>query len=93
MTKYWKGLLFVVLTLFLSCTEGGQTGQKVTQLIEAEKIEKLTLRLGPDAKTRVYKVTEVKLEDQFLVVAKEYINLSDLKIMKVKGKELELIMD
>lgn len=93
MTKYWKVLSVVALTLMISCTEGGQTGQKVTQLIESEKIEKINLYLGSDSKVRTYQTTDVKLDGQFLVAKKEYINLSDLKIIKVKGKELELIID
>ncbi|NRB53449.1 MAG: hypothetical protein HRU41_37685 [Saprospiraceae bacterium] len=93
MTKYWKGFATVALIFMLSCTEGGQTGQKVTQLIESEKIEKLTLKLGSDSEPRSYKAKDVKLEDQFLVVGKEYINLSDLRVIKVKGQELELIIE
>lgn len=93
MTKYWKVLSAVALTLMISCTEGGQTGQKVTQLMESEKIEKINLHLGHDSKARTYQTTDVKLDGQFLVAKKEYINLSDLKIIKVKGKELELIID
>lgn len=93
MTKYWKALLVVVLTSLVSCTEGGQTGQKVTQLIESEKIEKISLYLGPDSKPRTYQTTDVQLDGQFLVIKKEYINLSDLQIIKVKGKELELIIE
>lgn len=93
MTKYWKVLSAVTLTLMLSCTEGGQTGQKVTQLIESEKIDKISLYLGPDSKPRTYQATAVKLDGQFLVVKKEYINLSDLQIIKVQGKELELIIE
>jgi len=93
MTNYWKGILVVFLTIMLSCTEGGQSGQKITQLIESNSIEKITVNLGPRIENRIYLVKDLQIEDQFLKVENDYINLSDLKIIKVKGKELELIIN
>ncbi len=93
MTNYWKGLLIASLTLLLSCTDGSQAGTTITQLIEEQKITKITLQLDGETTPRELPTKDLVIKNQFLKAGNDYISLSDLKIIKVKGKELELILD
>lgn len=76
--------------LALSCSDGGQIGMKVEELMKKRKpkIEKLVLLDGGERTE--FEAGKILFEGPFLRSGETYYNLSKAKILKVEGTTLEV---
>ena len=89
-----KNIFFSLILLFaFSCTDGTQIGQHINQLVDENEIEIIAVNMeskNGKFQTKEYPVIENMIENQFLLVDGEFINIGRIKRMKISGKKLEI---
>ena len=89
--KFILPILFVLLT---ACTDGTQVSTRINELIEDHKIETVVVEM--DGQAQEYDLPQkgeqpqIIIEEQFMRLGDEYINLSHIRSLKVNDKALEV---
>lgn len=87
-------LLFSTALFFASCSEGTQTGQQMLKLIDEKNITTIVVMNDNNKPSHTLEIDRSKLiiENQFLKIDEEYINLTNVKMLKVNEKQLVVSM-
>lgn len=95
MKNFFHFYIIVFIVLLTSCSDGIQTEQKINALIEQHEITTLMVQIdqgnGKALKSE-YPANSIEIENQFLKSGDDYLNLGQVKSIKVKGDQLEIFM-
>lgn len=82
--------LLLIVMLAISCSDGGQVGMKIEELMEKRKpkIEKLVL--VNSGERMEFESGKIIFEGPFLKSGDTYYNLGKAKILRVEGTTLEV---
>lgn len=80
------------LFLLLSCSDGTQVGQKIKIVIKEKKLKKVEIISEKSNDRNMYILKKITIEDQFIIVGDEYINLGRVKTFKAVGDKLEILI-
>ena len=89
-----KVIFPALFLLMVSCSDGTQVSKRINQLVKDHEIEKLVVDV--DGQVTEYELPKkgekpgIIVEEQFLFLNDEYINLNRTRTIKVKDKALEI---
>jgi len=85
-------LLFVLLFVLTSCSDGMHIGQEMETIIEDNAIETVTINTVTAGEAESVKVAlkDISFQNQFLKIDDKYINLGGVRSLTVNGKDLEV---
>jgi len=91
-------IVFLFLSMTISCSDGTQTGELIEKLIKEKTkdsdinndITRLIIEI--DGERSEYQLDQIKIEEQFIKIGNEYINMGRIRTIKVAGKELEITL-
>jgi len=82
--------LFVLFSLFMACSSGMQISEQLKKSISQNNIEQVAIEIN--GLSNKHRIDDLKIGEQFIILADTYYNLSAVKLMRIEGKELKIMM-
>ena len=88
-------IVSVFVLMMLSCSDGSQVGVKINELIKKHKVTTVIIEndcTGSETESRTFDIKKIRIEQQFIKVGNEFINMGKIKTVTVDGKEMKILM-